>query len=143
MGYSFLLVAVVNGDHTFPRTVCGPFLLGVSMTFLSLFSLFGLSGVVINTSFLLGRSIAMHKQQTWHEAIITACGRRMRAIVLTSITTVLGLLPLLFSHSFSVVFKPMVISILFGMLFSSMIAIVLIPVCWQSFLTMDQTWHLT
>ena len=100
------------------------------MTFLSLFSLFGLSGVVINTSILLVIEINRHAQtaKSWHEAIITACGRRMRPIVLTSITTVLGLLPLLFSHSFSVLFlKPMVISILFGMLFSSMIAIVLIP----------------
>ena len=68
------------------------------------------------------------KEHSWHDAIVNACCRRTRAIVLTSLTTVLGLLPLLFSNSFAVMFlKPMVISILFGMLFSSIIVMILIP----------------
>ena len=63
------------------------------------------------------------------EAIVEACCQRFRAVTLTSLTTIVGLLPILFERSLQAQFLiPMAISICFGLLFSTVLILIVIPV---------------
>ena len=70
--------------------------------------------------------LALGMQKT--EAIVEASCQRMRPVLLTSITTIAGLLPLLFERSMQAQFLiPMAISICFGLLFATVLILVVIP----------------
>jgi len=63
------------------------------------------------------------------EAIIGGARDRLRAVILTSVTTMFGLLPLLFETSLQAQFlKPMAVTIVFGLMGATMIVLVLVPV---------------
>ncbi len=100
---------------------------------LSMFSFFGviaLSGVLVNDSLILVDFInrARAEGQPVARAVIEASTRRFRAIVLTSLTTTAGLLPLLFETSVQAQFViPMAISISFGIVFATLITLLLVP----------------
>ena len=64
-----------------------------------------------------------------NSAIMTGAQERLRAVMLTSLTTIAGLTPLLFEGSVQAQFlKPMAITIVFGLLFSTLLVLVFIPV---------------
>jgi len=108
----------------------GHFLLGIDLTILSLFGLFGLSGIVVNDSIIL---VVFFKQLRERgvpvaQAIIDAACLRLRAVLLTSLTTIAGLLPLLFETSLQAQFLiPMAVSIAFGLAFATALVLVVIP----------------
>ncbi|MEM7365566.1 MAG: efflux RND transporter permease subunit, partial [Pseudomonadota bacterium] len=64
--------------------------------------------------------------KTGTTAIIDACLQRLRPILLTTATTVLGMLPLWWGGT--AMFKPMAISIIFGLAFSTLLTLVVVPV---------------
>jgi multidrug efflux pump subunit AcrB len=110
--------------------VVGHWLMGIDLTILSLFGLFGLSGIVVNDSIILaiffrhlrGSGMAIR------EAIIEAACQRLRAVLLTSLTTIAGLTPLLFETSLQAQFLiPMAVSISFGLAFATLLVLVLVP----------------
>ena len=110
--------------------VLGHLVVGLNLTMLSLLGLIALTGVVVNDSlvmvdFINRRVAAGMKVQ---EAIRDAGAARFRPIVLTSLTTFVGLLPLLLERSFQAQFLvPLAVSLAFGVLFATAITLVLVP----------------
>ncbi|MEJ2044598.1 MAG: efflux RND transporter permease subunit [Reinekea sp.] len=108
----------------------GHWVLGLDVSMLSLFGLFGLSGIVVNDSIVL---ISFYHRlrcegMAVKEAVIEAAAQRLRAVLLTSITTVAGLTPLLFETSFDAQFLiPMAATIVFGLLFGTILILLLVP----------------
>ncbi|MBM6549622.1 efflux RND transporter permease subunit [Marinomonas ostreistagni] len=101
---------------------------------LGIFSLNGiiaLSGVVVNDSLLLTSRFNELRKQTVHlrKAVVEACQSRLRAVLLTSVTTYAGLIPILGETSRQAkVMVPAAVSLAYGILFATLITLVLIPV---------------
>ena len=109
--------------------VFGHFLFGMPLSQLSHFGLVALTGVVINDSLVMVHYVNKRaKETTILEAAKLAGTARFRAILLTSLTTFVGLLPILFERSLQAQFlKPMAIAIGFGVLFATFITLLLVP----------------
>ncbi len=110
--------------------VWGHIFLGMNLTVLSLFGFFGLSGIVINDSIILVNRYRKLRQLdlTHDQAIVEASCQRLRPVLLTSLTTIAGLLPLVFERSLQAQFLiPMAVSIVFGLLFATVLILVLLP----------------
>lgn len=110
--------------------VWGHFILGFSMTFLSLIGFVALAGVVVNDSLIFMEFFNKMREsgQPLHEAVVNAGRARMRAILLTTITTFLGLMPLMLEQSFQARFLiPMAITIACGLLSATFIILILLP----------------
>lgn len=111
--------------------ILGHLLLGMTMSMLSAFGIIALSGVVVNDSLLLISTIQQHRAEgmSVRESIIVTGMRRFRPVILTSITTFAGLMPMLFETSFQAQFLiPMAVSLGFGILFATTITLLLVPV---------------
>jgi multidrug efflux pump subunit AcrB len=112
--------------------VFGHFLLGYDLTFLSLFGMVALAGVVVNDSVVL---IDYYNQlrtegSEQFEAILSSVQRRFRPILITTLTTFLGLLPMIAETSVQAQFLiPMAVSVAFGILFASLVVLMLVPAC--------------
>ncbi|MCH7538495.1 MAG: efflux RND transporter permease subunit [Proteobacteria bacterium] len=110
--------------------VIGHIIMGRSVSMFSLFGLVALAGVVVNDSLIMIDFInkAREKGMELKQAVIESGTQRFRAIILTSITTAVGLMPILLEGSLqaqSVI--PMAISLSFGILFATIITLFLIP----------------
>ncbi len=114
----------------FVGAAVGHMLLGVTMNMLSIIGIMALAGVVVNDSLIMvdfaNRQLA--DGLTPNNSIIAAGKKRFRAILLTTLTTFVGLLPLLFETSVQAQFViPMALSLSFGILFASTITLILVP----------------
>ena len=110
--------------------IAGHWLLGYKLSFISLFGIVALSGEVVNDSLVLIDAANKFRQQgqTALEAIVEAGRRRFRPILLTSLTTFLGLSPMILETSLQARFIiPMAISLGFGVLFATFIILLLTP----------------
>lgn len=111
--------------------IIGHWITGYTMSMISLFGVIALGGVVVNDSLVMVDFINKFKQagHTTLQAALAAGSRRFRAILLTSLTTFFGLVPMLLEKSMQAkVIIPMAISLAFGILFATVITLVLIPV---------------
>jgi len=112
--------------------VAGHWIMGMDLTMLSLMGMMALVGVVINDSLVLVDYINKQyreKAMPLMEAVITAGAARFRPVILTSLTTFIGLMPLLFEKSTQAQFLiPMAVSLAFGILFATLITLVLVPI---------------
>lgn len=110
--------------------VLGHLLLGLDMTILSMFGFFGLSGIVVNDSIIL---VSRYKElkakgMARQTALLEASCQRLRAVLLTSLTTIAGLIPLLFETSLQAQFLiPMAVSISFGLAYATMLILFVVP----------------
>ena len=110
--------------------VIGHYLMDVAISMFSLFGLIALAGVVVNDSLILVDFInkAREEGMAIREAVIQSGTRRFRAIVLTSLTTAAGLMPIMLEKSVQAQFViPMAISLSFGILFATVITLFLVP----------------
>ncbi len=110
--------------------VLGHLLFGITMSQLSIFGLVALTGVVINDSLVLVHWVNSRRAEGMPMAMAArkAGSARFRPILLTSLTTFVGLLPVLFERSLQAQFlKPMAISIGFGVLFATLITLIMVP----------------
>ncbi len=110
--------------------IFGHWMLGIELTILSMFGLFGLAGIVVNNSIILVSLFKelQHKGASLQEALVSAACGRLRAVLLTSLTTIGGLTPLLFEHSLQAQFLiPMATSIAFGLAFSAVLVLFFVP----------------
>jgi multidrug efflux pump subunit AcrB len=111
--------------------VFGHLLMGYNLSIMSLFGIVGLSGVVVNASLVLIDRINRIRNSTGIsplEAVIDGGKMRFRAIILTSLTTFGGLIPIMLERSLQARFLiPMAISLAFGVLFATLITLLLIP----------------
>ena len=105
-------------------------LFGVKFSMFSIMGLFGLAGIIVNDSIVL---VSFFRQLVGEgmdrlEAIVEACVRRLRAVLLTSITTVAGLAPILLETSLQAQFlKPMAVSLVFGLSFGTVLILLVVP----------------
>ncbi len=111
--------------------IFGHWLLGINLTILSIFGLFGLSGILINDSIILVVTYRrlLQKGLQYTEALVLASKQRLRAVLLTSLTTIGGLTPLLFEKSLQAQFLiPMAATLVFGLAVSTILILVVVPV---------------
>ncbi len=111
--------------------VLGHLILGNPVSVLSLIGMIGLTGIVVNDSLVLVDHInhRLHgRGEHWEHAVINGAVRRFRPVVLTSVTTFMGLLPIQLETAIQAQFvKPMAISVAFGVLFATCVTLVLVP----------------
>jgi multidrug efflux pump subunit AcrB len=109
--------------------VWGHIIMGIDLTILSMFGLVALAGVVVNDSLVMVDFINRHRRDHPLDVAIRYAGAaRFRPILLTSLTTFFGLLPLLLERSLQAKFLvPMAVSLGFGVVFSTFISLVLVP----------------
>jgi multidrug efflux pump subunit AcrB len=110
--------------------IAGHWIMGMDLSIMSLLGLLALMGVVVNDSLVLvdfiNKSIA--KGGDLMDAILNAGVARFRPVMLTSATTFIGLVPLLFEKSTQAQFLiPMAVSLGFGIIFATLITLILVP----------------
>lgn len=129
-GYVQPLIVLVAIPFGIVGAVLGHIWLGYDISLVSLMGVIALSGVVINDSLIMIDYANRRRKEdaSPFEAITQAGVRRFRPILLTTLTTFGGLMPLIFEKSLQAQYIiPMAISLGFGILFSTAIILVLIP----------------
>ncbi|MGR8918297.1 MAG: efflux RND transporter permease subunit [Gammaproteobacteria bacterium] len=123
----FVVMAVI--PIGFVGAVLGHAVWGFDLTILSIFAILGLSGIVINDSIVLVTTIDERLQSEPRlEALINGSCDRLRAVLLTSATTIGGLSPLLFETSLQAQFLiPMALTLVFGLAVSTFVVLLLVP----------------
>ena len=126
----FIIMSIIPFGYA--GAIYGHGLMGLPVSILSLFGMMAMTGVVINDSLVLMTRFNRnyHEQgMSVKDALIDAGRSRLRAIFLTTVTTVCGLLPLLMETSEQAQYlKPAAVSLVFGELFATPITLILIPV---------------
>ena len=118
--------------------VIGHILMGMNLSVLSMMGIVALTGVVVNDSLVMVDFINRYRYEgnTIRDAVLEAGPRRFRPIFLTSLTTFVGLVPLILEKSTQAKFMiPMAVSLSFGVLFATAITLLLVPV---SYLTLEK-----
>ncbi|MCU7835699.1 MAG: efflux RND transporter permease subunit [gamma proteobacterium symbiont of Taylorina sp.] len=138
--YGWPLVVMAIIPFGLVGAIWGHWIQGIDLTLLSFFGIFGLSGIVVNDSIIL---VTFYKHlrdkgMIVNDALIEASVQRLRAVLLTSLTTIAGLTPLLFETSLQAQFLiPMAVSIAFGLAFATVLVLIIIPV----FLSIHESIH--
>jgi multidrug efflux pump subunit AcrB len=110
--------------------IFGHLIFGMSFTIISIFGIVALTGIVVNDALILIDFInrAIRRGVDIHEAVINSGKARFRPVLLTSVTTIAGLFPLLLERSFQAQFLiPMAVSISFGLLFATVLTLLYVP----------------
>ena len=128
--YGWPIVVMMAIPFGLIGAIMGHWWMGLNMTILTMFGFFGLSGIVVNDSIILVsfykrlREEGMQIMQALEEAVV----QRVRAVFLTSLTTIAGLTPLMFETSMQAQFLiPMAAAIAFGLMFSTFLILLVIP----------------
>jgi len=142
LGAIYLILAWVFASYTRPLAVMmiipfgltgavlGHIVLDVPLTILSMMGLLGLSGILVNDSIILVSRLdeRLSRGETIDEAAIGASCDRLRAVLLTSLTTIGGLAPLLFEKSLQAQFLiPMAGTLVFGLAVATLFVLFLVP----------------
>ncbi|MFQ6018202.1 MAG: efflux RND transporter permease subunit, partial [Kiloniellaceae bacterium] len=128
--FSQPLIVMAAIPFALDGVVIGHLLMGEPLSFLSMMGLVALAGVVVNDSLILVDFInrARHEGMPRDEAILQSGVARLRPVLLTTITTVGGLMPLAFFASGQARFlSPMAISVVWGLSFATILTLILIP----------------
>ncbi|MBA6297614.1 efflux RND transporter permease subunit [Colwellia sp. MB02u-9] len=111
--------------------VLGHFILGMDLSALSVMGILAAAGVVVNDSLVMVDYVnnARKRGERLKDAVMHAGSKRFRAIMLTSITTFIGLVPIIFFEvsAQAQIVIPMAVSLAFGVLFATIVTLVLIP----------------
>ena len=128
--YGWPLLVMLTIPLGLTGAVLGHWIMDMNLTLLSVFGFFGLSGIVVNDSIIL---VIFYRQiresgMSIYQALEEAACQRLRAVLLTSLTTIAGLTPLLFETSRQAQFLiPMAVSIAFGLAFATLLILLVIP----------------
>lgn len=128
--YGWPLIIMLAIPFGLVGAITGHWLMGIDLTILSMFGLFGLSGIVVNDSIVLVEFYRHQREKGMpvQEALINAACLRLRAILLTSLTTIGGLSTLMMETSLQAQFLiPMATSITFGLAFTTVLALLWLP----------------
>ncbi len=123
-----LILSVI--PFSFIGAVWGHIVLGYDLSIVSIMGIIAMTGVVINDSLVLVTDFNRNRSKDMpiHRGIIKAVCERFRPVILTSLTTIVGLVPLLFETSEQAQFLiPAAISISFGIAFGTLITLTMIP----------------
>ncbi|CAH6839879.1 Cation/multidrug efflux pump [Vibrio chagasii] len=124
-----IIMAVI--PFGFAGAIFGHYLMDLPISILSMFGMMAMTGIVINDSLVLITRFNTEYRQgvPLQKALVIAGTSRLRAIFLTTITTVCGLLPLLSETAEQAQYlKPAAVSLVFGELFATAVTLILIPV---------------
>ena len=122
--------------------IVGFFLHGQPISFMAMMGFVALSGVVVNDSLVIAVFIqrAIERGAAWRDAIIEAGRRRLRAVLLTTITTVVGLMPTAYGWGgFDPFVAPMALALSWGLLFATGITLISVPAALGIGMDMRQT----
>ncbi|MFQ5626235.1 MAG: efflux RND transporter permease subunit, partial [Methyloligellaceae bacterium] len=114
----------------FVGAILGHMVMGYSLTIISMIGLLGLSGILVNDSIILVTQMSrrLSEGESLQEATLGASRDRFRAVLLTSLTTIGGLTPLLFETSRQAQFLiPMAVTLVFGLAAATVLVLVLVP----------------
>ena len=96
-----------------------------------------LVGIVVNNGIVLidyMNRVVIERNISWDNAALESCKIRLRPVLMTSLTTILGLLPMIFEiGSGSEMYKPLAIAVCGGLIFSTMFTLIIIPSVYSSF----------
>ncbi|WP_299003552.1 efflux RND transporter permease subunit [uncultured Shewanella sp.] len=129
--YSHPLIVMSVIPFGFIGALVGHFIMGINLSVLSLCGIVALAGVVVNDSLILVDFVnrARAEGHPILKAAINASCHRFRAILLTSLTTFVGLVPILTEKSLQAkIVIPMATSLAFGILFATFVTLILVPV---------------
>lgn len=121
---------------TIPLAMIGVFpglaLLGLPLSFPGIIGIVALVGIVVNNAIILIDIINIKRKEgsSIDEAIMTAGSSRLQPIVLTTMTTVLGIMPLAITEE---VWRSLGFAIVFGLLFSTMLTLIFVPMLYKKF----------
>jgi multidrug efflux pump subunit AcrB len=124
------LIGVVAGLH----------LTGLYFGFMTLLGIISLSGIVVNNAIVLIDRIRIEMDEcgrTPQEAIVEAACRRMRPIFLSTATTALGMVPLLWGGG--PIWAPMAVGIIFGLIFATALTLGVVPLLYALFFRVRYT----
>ncbi|MFN3646315.1 MAG: efflux RND transporter permease subunit [Gemmobacter sp.] len=109
--------------------IWGHYLWDVPLSMFSVVGLIGMAGIIINDSIVLVSAVDEHaRTRPLHRAIVEGASDRLRAVTLTTLTTVLGLAPLLYETSSQAQFlKPTVITLAYGLGFGMVLVLLVVP----------------
>jgi len=110
--------------------ICGFFIHGQPLSFMAMMGFVALTGVVVNSSLVMAVFIQrkIKDGMAWREAVMESGKRRLRAVLLTAITTVVGLLPTAYGWGgFDPFVAPMALALSWGLLFATFITLFSIP----------------
>lgn len=125
--YATYVLAIV------PLSLIGVFaglmITGSPLSFPSIMGFIALSGIVVNNSIILVDAINKERRrqgasQTLREIVVNASASRLRPVLLTALTTVIGMIPLLFAAALWV---PLAYALMFGLAFATIITLLLVP----------------
>lgn len=142
--YAQPLVVMSVIPFGFIGAVIGHLIMGHVLSLISLFGLVALSGVLVNDSLVLVDFINRARSQgtPLFEAVLAGGRQRFRAIILTSVTTVAGLSPILFEKSVQAQFLiPMAISMSFGLMGATMLVLILVPALYLLLHDVQSVWR--
>ena len=132
--WSIPLVIMLTMPLGIIGAIVGHWLMGKEMSILSFFGIFALMGIIVNDSIVLVQYYQHLRREKPEEHpdrhIVDAACRRLRAVLVTSLTTIGGLLPLMFETSQQAQFLiPMAISVCFGLMFATLLILLFTPAC--------------
>lgn len=130
--YSQGLIVILTIPYCIAAAIAGHIVMGYSLTSNSLFGMVALAGMVVNGALVLTTRLnelsrlGINEPDAW----IQAAKSRFRPIILTSLTTTVGLLPMLFESSQQALFLvPFAIALTFGTAISTLVVLIFIPAC--------------
>ncbi|MEE8545651.1 MAG: efflux RND transporter permease subunit [Alphaproteobacteria bacterium] len=129
--YSRPIVVMLIIPFGLVGAILGHLVMGFDLTILSLIALLGLAGILVNNSIILVSTIdeRLARGEPLHEAIVGGAQDRLRAVILTSLTTIGGLLPLMSETSLQAQFLiPMAITLVFGLAVAALLVLIVVPV---------------
>ena len=142
---SYLQPLIIMGVIPFGviGAMVGHMVVGITFDMMSFFGVIALSGVVVNDSLIMvdfvNKSTAAGMDK--FEAIINSGAKRFRAILITSLTTFFGLLPMLLETSVQAAHVvPMAVSLGFGIVFATVITLLLVPCLYMALADLDN-WY--
>ena len=124
----FAVMAII--PFGFVGAVMGHYVMGYDITIISMIGLLGLTGILVNDSIVLVSRLGERLKlgDTLADAAVGASKDRLRAVLLTSLTTIGGLTPLIFETSRQAQFLiPLAVTIVFGLLGATILVLVLVP----------------
>ncbi|GHB69989.1 multidrug resistance protein [Psychrosphaera saromensis] len=128
--YSQPLIIMSVIPFSLTGAIAGHWFLGLDMSMMSLFGLIAAAGVVINDSLVMTDYVNQKRTQGFSikDSVVEAGTARFRAILLTSITTFVGVLPIMFETSLQARFVvPMAAGLGFAVLYATVITLILVP----------------
>jgi len=128
--YAQPLLIMIAIPFAFIGMIFGNLITDVPFGVMSLFGFFAASGVAVNDNLVLIDYVnrLRDKGVGAYQAMLDACVARFRPILLTSVTTFIGIMPILFETSTQSQFlKPMVVALAFGVLFDFFLTLMLVP----------------